>query len=290
MEGGEEAEGGVAAYLPVSYRILDADAAFFLQEAQQDLRRNASLQTRTEAFFIQRTRRTPVLAVSYGPCSLRRPLPPQLLQGVGPGPVAAPPALGWKVQAFVLREQVHPSWPRVQVLFHLLGRGWDQEGGGPLPCVAVVAFHQTQEVHGGCRLEGALGLCVAQLQPPAAWFLVPRTPVELYYQLQPPHDGGGDCGPAASAPAGGPAGGEPLRRIGSIRLLQPLVEQQLDQNFVVTVPSEAARQGEALTAFLGAAAAIAVETFSLRSVPPTPDQFQPQVRLLYWSGWFSPTR
>ncbi|CAF90879.1 unnamed protein product, partial [Tetraodon nigroviridis] len=237
-------------YLPVTYRILNAEAAFFLQEANQDVMRNASLQARTEAFFIQQAWQTPVLALEAAGVHHQAAGPPQLAQGPG---------------------ALLPGWQEV---------GPQRTRAAQLPCVALVAFHETQEVRGGCRLEGPLGLCVAQLQPLAAWFGPPSvrpgrqgvpepgrgTSVELYYLLQPPEEGGGACSLAASPqeqPRAGLAGQAPMQRIGSIRLLQPLVEQKLDQHFVVMVPSEAAGQGETLAAFLAAAAGASVQAFSL---------------------------
>lgn len=284
--GGVQVEGSTPVYLPVSFRLLNADLAFLLQEANQDLMRNSSLQERTQAFLVQRARQTPVVAVSYGPWSLRQALPPHLLQPGGAAtPTALPLTFSWTVQAFIIREQIHPSWPRVQVLFYLAGRRWGHDGPAQLPCVVVSAFHETQEVRGACRLEAPLGLCLAQLQPLASWFRPSSirpgrhrvrepgqgTPVELYYQLQPTGGGGAACSSPDSGPAeGGSAGPPPMQHIGSIRLLQPLTEVKLDQNFLVMVPSAAARQGETLAAFLAYGHAhgpsTQVQTFSLRWV------------------------
>ncbi|KAF6725890.1 Transmembrane protein 132C [Oryzias melastigma] len=47
-------------YLPVSYQILNAESAFFLLEANQDIMRNSSLQARTESFFIHQARQMPL--------------------------------------------------------------------------------------------------------------------------------------------------------------------------------------------------------------------------------------
>uniref|UniRef100_A0A3B4TUT2 Transmembrane protein 132C n=1 Tax=Seriola dumerili TaxID=41447 RepID=A0A3B4TUT2_SERDU len=115
-------------YLPVSYQILNAESAFFLQEANQDLMRNSSLQARTESFFIHQARQMPLVNASYGPLSVQQPVPLELLQTL-PG------------------ERIHPSWPKVQVLFYIAGRDWDDYSAiHKLPCVRMFAFHETQEV------------------------------------------------------------------------------------------------------------------------------------------------
>nr|XP_012788742.1 unnamed protein product [Sorex araneus] len=56
-------------YLPVAFRVQHADGAFFLKEANQDIMRNSSLQSRVESFLVHRARRPPVLRASYGPFS-----------------------------------------------------------------------------------------------------------------------------------------------------------------------------------------------------------------------------
>ncbi|TKS84642.1 Transmembrane protein 132C [Collichthys lucidus] len=76
-------------YLPVSYRILNAESAFFLQEANQDLMRNSSLQARTESFFVHQARQMPFVNATYGPLSVQQPVPLELLQTL-PGPFNAP--------------------------------------------------------------------------------------------------------------------------------------------------------------------------------------------------------
>uniref|UniRef100_A0A3B4TVM4 Transmembrane protein 132C n=1 Tax=Seriola dumerili TaxID=41447 RepID=A0A3B4TVM4_SERDU len=230
-------------YLPVSYQILNAESAFFLQEANQDLMRNSSLQARTESFFIHQARQMPLVNASYGPLSVQQPVPLELLQTL-PG------------------ERIHPSWPKVQVLFYIAGRDWDDYSAiHKLPCVRMFAFHETQEVRGTCRLKGELGLCVAELEPLASWFSLPTvrpgrqrvseqaqgTPVELYYMVQTTDNG--DCSSEDSRkgssvrtdqqrPMGYFAGHTPMQRIGSVRLFQPLSELKLDNNFVVMAPSK----------------------------------------------------
>lgn len=291
--------GAVPTYLPVQYQVLNAELAFFLKEANQDIMRNSSLQARTELFFIQQARRNPVVNASYGPYSVQQPIPIELLD---PGIFNNPATLSlssssssfsplftfnWKIQTFIISERIDLSWPKVQVLFYIIGRDWDDYSTmDRLPCIRMFAFHETQEVRGNCRLKGELGLCVAELEPLPSWFSPPSvvpgrqrapqtegTPVELYYMVQSTESG--ECNPESSrkaaafrsepqGPAGYFSGPTPMRRIGSIRLFQPLSELRLDKNFVVMVPSRPIRQRETVPVFLAASALLSVEIFTLR--------------------------
>ncbi|XP_050948511.1 transmembrane protein 132C isoform X2 [Labeo rohita] len=289
--------GAIPTYLPVRYQVLNAESAYFLKEANQDIMRNSSLQVRTELFFIQQARKTPTVNASYGPLYVEQPVPTELL---GPGlfnnPSSASPSstssplfsFNWKVQTYIISERIHPSWPKVQVLFYVVGRDWDDYSAvDKLPCVRMFAFHETQEVRGTCHLKGELGLCVAELEPLPSWFsppsvipgrqrspeLVEGTPVELYYMLQSTDTG--ECSSEDSrktnsirtgqlGPAGYFSGPTPMRRIGSVRLFQPLSELRLDSNFVVMVPSRPIRQRETVSAFLAVSTLSSVEIFTLR--------------------------
>uniref|UniRef100_A0A3Q3JGS3 Uncharacterized protein n=1 Tax=Monopterus albus TaxID=43700 RepID=A0A3Q3JGS3_MONAL len=258
-------------YLPVSYRILNAESAFFLQEANQDLMRNSSLQARTESFFIHQARQMPF--VNATPTS------------------ASPPPLftfNWKVHTYIISERIHPSWPKVQVLFYIAGRDWDDYSTiHKLPCIRMFAFHETQEVRGTCRLKGELGICVAELEPLASWFSPPTvrpgrqrvseqaqgTPVELYYMVQTTDSGecssedsrkGSSVHTDQQRPMGYFAGHTPMQRIGSVRLFQPLSELKLDNNFVVMVPSKPIRQRETISTFLALSTLSSVQIFTLR--------------------------
>ncbi|XP_054469064.1 transmembrane protein 132C [Anoplopoma fimbria] len=290
-------------YLPVSYRILNAESAFFLQEANQDLMRNSSLQARTESFFIHQARQMPFINASYGPLSIQQPVPLELLQTV-PGPFNTPPfttssgatsasssplfTFNWKVHTYIISERIHPSWPKVQVLFYIAGRDWDDYSAiHKLPCVRMFAFHETQEVRGTCRLKGELGICVAELEPLASWFSLPTvrpgrqraseqaqgTPVELYYMVQTTDSGdcssedsrkGSSVRPDQQRPMGYFAGHTPMQRIGSVRLFQPLSELKLDNNFVVMSPSKPIRQRETVSTFLALSTLSTVPIFTLR--------------------------
>ncbi|XP_077594053.1 transmembrane protein 132C-like [Stigmatopora nigra] len=291
----------VPIYLPVSYRILNAESAFFLQEANQDLMRNSSLQARTESFFIHQARQMPFVNASYGPLSVQQPVPLEMLQ-TQPGPFDMPASssgptsaslsplftFNWKVHTYIINERVHPSWPKVQVLFYIAGRDWDDYSAiQKLPCIRMFAFHETQEVRGTCRLKGELGICVAELEPLASWFSPPTvrpgrqkvseqaqgTPVELYYIVQTTNTE--ECNAEDSrrgssirteqyGPRGYSAGHVPMQRIGSVRLFQPLSELKLDGNFLVMTPSKPIRQRETLSAFLALSTLSSVQIFTLR--------------------------
>lgn len=282
----------LSTYLPVNYQVLNADLAFFLKEANQDFMRNSSLMSRTEPFFIYQARNLPSVNASYGPLSLEQPVPLELLQSPGMFPASSLFTFNWKVQTFIMNTRIHLAKPRVQVLFYIAGRDWDDYSAiDKLPCVHMFAFHETQEVHGTCQLKGELGLCVAELEPLASWFSPPSvvpgrqrnlevsegTPVELYYMLQSTE--AGECHSEEarkdnfirSSQEGlfGSYTSTPLRRIGGVRLYQnptppPLSEHRLDNNFMVMVPSTPMRQRETISAFITVSAYSPVEMFTLR--------------------------
>uniref|UniRef100_A0A3B4VLJ0 Transmembrane protein 132C n=1 Tax=Seriola dumerili TaxID=41447 RepID=A0A3B4VLJ0_SERDU len=249
----------IPTYLPVNYQLLNADLAFFLKEANQDFMRNSSLMSRTEPFFIYQARSLPMVNGSYGPLSVEQPVPLELLQSPGTFPASSVFTFNWKVQTFIMNTRIHLAKPKVQVLFYIAGRDWDDYSAiDKLPCVHMFAFHETQEVRGTCQLKGELGLCVAELEPLAGWFSPPSgTPVELYYMLQSTE--AGECHSEEarkdsfirSSQEGlfGSFTSTPLRRIGGVRLYQnpnppPLAEHRLDNNFMVMVPATPMRQRE----------------------------------------------
>uniref|UniRef100_A0A8C6UYV0 Si:dkeyp-14d3.1 n=1 Tax=Neogobius melanostomus TaxID=47308 RepID=A0A8C6UYV0_9GOBI len=276
-------------YLPVNYQLLNADQAFFLKEANQDFMRNSSLMSRTESFFIYQARGLPSVNASYGPLSVVQPIPLDLLQTPGTFPASSLFTFNWKVQTFIMNTKIHLAKPKVQVLFYIAGRDWDDYSTiDKLPCVHMFAFHETQEVRGTCQLRGQLGLCVAELEPLASWFSPPSvvpgrqkildasegTPVELYYTLQSTE--AGECHSEEARKESfirsgmfGSFTSTPLRRIGGVRLYQnpvppPLAEHRLDNNFVVQVPATPMRQRETVSAFISVSALSPVEMFTLR--------------------------
>ncbi|XP_065381097.1 transmembrane protein 132C isoform X2 [Macaca fascicularis] len=279
-------------YLPVSYHILRAETSFFLKEAGQDLLRNSSLQSRVESFFTYKTRQPPVLNASYGPFSVEKVVPLDLMltsNFLGP---TSKFSFDWKLKAHILRERVYLSRPKVQVLFHIVGRDWDDRSAGEkLPCLRLFAFRETREVRGSCRLKGDLGLCVAELELLSSWFSAPTlgagrkkfvdqpegTPVELYYTVHPGSERG-DCAGGdfrkGNAIRPGKDGLEEttshLQRIGTVGLYRAqdsaqLSELRLDGNVVIWLPSRPVKQGDVVTAYVTISSNSSVDFFILRS-------------------------
>jgi transmembrane protein 132 len=277
-------------YLPVSFHVLRAETAFFLKEANPDPLRNASLQSRVESFFIYKAQQPPVLNVSYGPYSAEKVIPLDLM--LNPnflGPTSKFP-FDWRLKAYILQEKVYLSHPKVQVLFHIVGRDWDDHRDEKLPCLRVFAFRDSREVRGSCRLGGPLGLCVAQLEMLPGWFSPPAvvsgrrrpaerpegSPVELYYAVQ-PGDERGDCTGGDTrkdnAIRPGKDGQEGrtshLQKIGTISLYRAqdstqLSELRLDGNVVIWLPSQPVKQGDIVTASVTIANNSTVDHFILR--------------------------
>ncbi|XP_077570919.1 transmembrane protein 132C [Stigmatopora nigra] len=282
----------IPTYLPVTYQLLNTDLSFFLKENNQDLMRNSSLMSRTESFFIYQSRRLPSVNSSYGPLSVEQPIPLELLQNPGSFPASSLFTVHWKVQTFIMNTKIHLAKPKVQVLFYIAGRDWDDYSAiDKLPCVHMFAFHETQEVHGTCQLKGELGICVAELEPLASWFSPPSvvpgrqrtleasegTPVELYYILQSTERGECHSDEAKkenflrSSQEGmfGSYTSTPLRRIGGVRLYPnpipiQLAEHRLDGNFMVLVPGVPVSQRETVSVYVTVSAYSSVEMFTLR--------------------------
>lgn len=281
-------------YLPVNYQLLDSESSFLLKEATQDFMRNSSFLSRTEPFFIHQARKPPTLRASYGSLSVEQPVPLELLQP--PGSFITSSTLftfNWKVQTFILKSKIHLDKPRIQVLFYVSGRDWDDYSVvDKLPCVRMFAFHETQEVRGSCRLQGELGLCVAELEPPISWFAPPTVipgrqkisdfpegnPVALYYSLKAAQNGqcpGKEPGfrnpeqPGSQEDSFGSTTSTPMKRIGIVRLFRTpttpeLSEQRVDGNFAVLVPSEPVRPRESVSAYIASSPYSPVEMFTLR--------------------------
>nr|XP_057927434.1 transmembrane protein 132C isoform X2 [Doryrhamphus excisus] len=237
-------------------------------------------------------RNLPSVNSSYGPLSVEQPVPLELLQSPGTFPASSLFTFNWKVQTFIMNTKIHLAKPKVQVLFYIAGRDWDDYSAiNKLPCVHMFAFHETQEVHGTCQLKGELGLCVAELEPLASWFSPPSivpgrqknleasdgTPVELYYILQPTERGECHSEEAKkenlirSSQEGlfGSYTPTPLRRIGGVRLYQnpippQLAEHRLDHNFMILVPTTPVSQRETVSAYVTVSAYSPVEMFTLR--------------------------
>ncbi|NXX36607.1 T132D protein, partial [Nicator chloris] len=279
-------------YLPVTYRIHNADVSFFLKEANQDIMRNSSLQSRVESFLIYKSKSPPVLNASYGPFSIEQAVPQDLMLSSNPFGSTNKFSFDWKLQAFIMSTKIYLSKPRVQVLFYIVGRDWDEYSPAErLPCLRVFAFRETREVRGSCRLRGDLGLCVAQLELLPSWFSPPTvltgrkrqmdrsegSPVELYYSIQ-AGDERGECAKEDVRKRNGirsgrndvDESGPPLQRIGSVFLYQThaapsLTEMRLDNNVVIQYAPKAVKQGDILTFLVSVAKNSTEDQFTLRA-------------------------
>ncbi|XP_049722183.1 transmembrane protein 132D [Elephas maximus indicus] len=279
-------------YLPVTYHIHNADVSFFLKEANQDVMRNSSLQSRVESFLIYKAKRLPVLNASYGPFSIEQVVPQDLMLPSNPFGFTSKFSLNWKLKAYILRDKVYLSRPKVQVLFYIVGRDWDDHSATEkLPCLRVFAFRETREVRGSCQLRGELGLCVAELELLPGWFSAPMvvagrkkaveqpdgSPVELYYTVR-PGDERGDCAKGDSRTSSGLRTGHsdmdesspPLQRIGSVFLYQTqsppsLRELRLDNNVAVHYLPRSVRQGDVLTFPISVSKNSTEDHFTLRA-------------------------
>nr|XP_060641585.1 transmembrane protein 132D [Anolis sagrei ordinatus] len=280
-------------YLPVSYHIHNADVSFFLKEANQDIMRNSSLQSRVESFLIYKSKRPPVVKATYGPFSIEQVVPQDLLSPSNSFGSTAPKfSFNWKLKAYIMNNKIYPSRPKVQILFYIVGRDWDDYSvTEKLPCLRVFAFRETREVRGSCRLKGALGLCVAELGLLPSWFNPPTvvtgrkklpnqsegSPVELYYAIQ-QGDEKGDCAKEDPKKDNGirpgrneiDESGPPLQRIGSVFLYQSrgspsLSEMRLDSNIAIQYIPKTVKQGDVLTFVVSIAPNATVDQFTLRA-------------------------
>ncbi|XP_037672601.1 transmembrane protein 132B isoform X2 [Choloepus didactylus] len=280
------------AYLPASFHVSDAQQAFFLKEANQDLTRNASLQSRAEPFFIYRARMPPLLNASYGPFSVEKTILPELILSSTPFASLGKFPFNWKLKSHILDSSIYSNRPKVQTLFYVTGMAWD--GGDPedsLPCVKMFAFPEAREVAASCRLHGDPGLCVAELELLPEWFssgldLEPEeeipavlggTALELFFMLSPADDAGacpleedskwennivsGQEGPQQAVPA--------RERIGSV-VVYPTQDDlkwslvNLDQNLVLSVPLNLVRDGGTATFLVSLTSGSVADHFTLR--------------------------
>lgn len=251
-------------YLPASFKMSNAQLAFFLREVQitgQTVGGGGKsgggggsaghpLQ-RSESFVVFQTKDLPAINVSFGPFAQDQALSKELLQPASPLDIPGHLTVGWKVRAFIVQARVFSNNPTVQVFFYIAGRDWDDfKAQDDLPCVRLHAFRDVREIKTSCRLRGNLAQCLAQLDLPPSWFNTNVAPLgrrkgsgdglldgltsetlqaELYYTL---HEPGvdGECGEGQRG--GGVSRGEPLPqhpllRIGSISLYQASQEQLL---------------------------------------------------------------
>ncbi|XP_068099864.1 transmembrane protein 132C isoform X2 [Hyperolius riggenbachi] len=253
--------------------------------------RNSSLQSRVESFFIHKSRRTPVLNASYGPFSAERDIPEDLL--LSSNVFAANKfTFNWKLKTYLINDKVYPNKPKVQVLFYVSGRDWDDYSATEkLPCLRLFAFRETREAKGSCRLQGILGLCVAELEFQPPWFTSPAIvtgrkrnpeqsdgiPVELYYSIH-AEDDKAECTNEEARKGNAIRPGRDqddasvshLQRIASITLYRnpensQLTELRLDSNVALWLPSKPARQGEVLQVYVTVANNSTLDQFMLRA-------------------------
>uniref|UniRef100_A0A673GZV7 Transmembrane protein 132C-like n=1 Tax=Sinocyclocheilus rhinocerous TaxID=307959 RepID=A0A673GZV7_9TELE len=274
-------------YLPVSCQLQGAESSFFLREATQEVMRNGSLQTRSEPLFLHlpESGPAPLLSVncSYGNLTAEVPVPPELLQGALPRSfhTSTHLTLGWKVRAHLVSRRIGVDRPQIQVLFYLAGRRWEDVNPPAelLPCIRVVGIRDPGEssVSSACRLEGNLGICVAQLGVPTTWFNAPpprrRTQepipvtVELHYSILPPEALGKEC--VAGRVQGKAVGQEgDMQRIGTVTLTTgdnkaPRNRLRLDGDVEILAPPSPVKQGQMVGFQVLMNSAAATEQFTL---------------------------
>ncbi|XP_064128118.1 transmembrane protein 132B isoform X1 [Loxodonta africana] len=280
------------AYLPASFHIESAQEFFFLKEANQDLTRNSSLQARAEPFFIYRTRRPPLVNASYGPFAVEKTIPQELMLTATPFGNLENFPFNWKLKSHILDSSIYSNRPKVQTLFYIAGMDWEASDlAGGLPCVKMFAFPEAREVAASCRLQGAPGLCVAELELLPEWFssgldlepeeeipaLLGGTAMELFFTLY-PADEDGDCPLEEDGKwennihsgQGGPQLPLPTReRIGSV-VVYPTQDDlrwslvNLDENVVISVPLNLIREGDTATFLVSLTSGSVADHFTLR--------------------------
>uniref|UniRef100_A0AAY4DEW9 Transmembrane protein 132E n=1 Tax=Denticeps clupeoides TaxID=299321 RepID=A0AAY4DEW9_9TELE len=283
-------------YLPASFKLSNAQLAFFLQETRGPAspRQGGNPLQRSESFVVFQTKDLPAVNVSLGPFARDQVLSKELLQPSSPLDVPGRLTVNWKVRAFIVQSRVFASNPVVQVLFYIAGRDWDDfKTQDRLPCVRLHAFRDVREIKTSCRMQGNLAQCAAQLELPATWFNANVAPqgrrkgsssdsldisgetlqAELYYTLHEP-DSSGECGDGLTRRGGAgsraePISQQPLLRIGSISLHQPsqellVVDKQLDKNLFLRLPERPLKPGEILRIYLFLVPNSTVEQFTLK--------------------------
>uniref|UniRef100_A0A674JIH3 Transmembrane protein 132A n=1 Tax=Terrapene triunguis TaxID=2587831 RepID=A0A674JIH3_9SAUR len=231
-------------YLPAELKVLDVPDHFRLQRVDRYLPGNASLGSRSETYLLLHRRPTakPLIQATYLPFTAQQVnLPIQR-------------SAAWDVRAVSIEGTVSPAEPYARVLFHLKGQDW-LPGRHDLPCISLHAFHQTWAVHGACRLQAPLGVCVVELEFPPRWFSPPER-AELYYSLG-TGETSAECshaGPRERSRSGAEGTKERLHYVGAVELRarDPPRRQEvrLDDNVLIRVPDMALRPGQLFTATL----------------------------------------
>ncbi|EMP24422.1 hypothetical protein UY3_18514 [Chelonia mydas] len=253
-------------YLPAELKVLDVPDHFRLQRVDRYLPGNASLGSRSETYLLLHRRPTakPVIQATYLPFTAQQVVPAaDHHHRYG--------SAAWDVRAVSIEGTVSPAEPYARVLFHLKGQDW-LPGRHDLPCVSLHAFHQTRAVHGACRLQAPLGVCVVELEFPPRWFSATRPSAhsrrraaeparpperaELYYSLG-TVETSAECsyaGPQERPRPGAEGTKERLHYVGAVELrgTDPPRRQEvrLDDNVLIRVPDMALRPGQLFTATL----------------------------------------
>ncbi|XP_054372777.1 transmembrane protein 132B-like [Molothrus ater] len=257
-------------YLPANPHISNADAFFFLKEANQDIMRNSSLQSRVDSFFIYKAKQPPVLNATYGPFSVEQPVPLDLMLTSASFGFTNKFTFNWKLKSHIINSSIYSNKPKIQTLFYIAGKDWDDyDSEEMLPCVKMFAFLESREVVASCRLTGHLGLCVVELELSPSWFsspppLLPEETaslegitVELFYKI---YTVDGECSPEDAKWENNIHAGEEnehqalsaMERIGSIvvypnqdRLKQSSL--RVDENILIHLPLSPVREGDIVT-------------------------------------------
>uniref|UniRef100_A0A8C5KSF9 Transmembrane protein 132B n=1 Tax=Jaculus jaculus TaxID=51337 RepID=A0A8C5KSF9_JACJA len=279
-------------YLPASFHVSDAEEAFFLKEANQDLTRNTSLQARAAALFIHRARSPPAINASYGPFSLEKTVPREFLLTPTPFGNMEKFPFNWKLKSHILDSAIYSNRPKVQTLFYVTGMGWDDSGpGDDLPCVKMFAFPEDREVAASCRLQGSPGLCVAELELLPEWFssgldlepqeeipaLLGGSAMELFFALYPANEAG-QCPLEEEGKWENNIHSEqddlqplfpPRERIGSV-VVYPTQDDlrwslvSLDENVALSVPLNLIQEGDMATFLVSLTSRSVADQFTLR--------------------------
>ncbi|XP_031362061.1 transmembrane protein 132B isoform X1 [Lonchura striata] len=257
-------------YLPASAHISNADTFFFLKEANQDIMRNSSLQSRVDSFFIYKAKQPPVLNATYGPFSVEQPVPLDLMLTSASFGFANKFTFNWKLKSHIINSSIYSNKPKIQTLFYIAGKDWDDyDPEEMLPCVKMFAFLESREVVASCRLTGHLGLCVVELELSPSWFSSPPPllseetaslegiTVELFYKL---YTVDGECSPEDAKWENNIHAGEEnehqalsaMERIGSIVVYpnQDKLKQsslRVDENIIIHLPLSPVREGDIVT-------------------------------------------
>ncbi|XP_062487601.1 transmembrane protein 132B-like isoform X1 [Pezoporus occidentalis] len=274
-------------YLPANYQICNADTFFFLKEANQDIMRNSSLQSRVDSFFIYKARLPPVLNATYGPFSVEQAVPLDLMLTSASFGFSNQFTFNWKLKSHIINSSIYSNKPKIQTLFYIVGKDWDDYNSEEmLPCVKMFALLESREVVASCRLTGHLGLCVAELELSPTWFSSPPPlvseetaslegiTVELFYKI---YTTDGECSPEDEKWENNIHAGQDneqkalsaMERIGSIVVYpnQDELKQsslRLDENIVIRLPLNPVREGDVVTYHVALAEDSLADQFVLR--------------------------